>query len=370
MRRLRVVFVAGLTPMPSGGAGGQLTAARTLLDSGLSQLVEFVPISSTMHSIPPPPLWRRAAGASTRLHAFLRALRAADCALIFSSDGLSLLEKSVMTCVARALGKGVVLRVSSGNIPRQVGHSAVVAWALRLALRSAHVICAQGPRWQTYFSSFREAAGKVRQIRNGILLPIQPPSGVAPRPTVVFVGWIQQEKGVFDAFRAFEAVAGSLSEARFVAVGGGRDTERLARVVDASPVGARATLTGWLSHDLALDTLAGSRVFVLPSHAEGLPNALLEAMALRVPVVATPVGSIPDVVADGRSGLLAPVGDIDALAAAIRRIFEDPPLAARLAREGRRVVEEHHDIEKIWPRYYSALQHAAARATRPGRSPT
>jgi glycosyltransferase involved in cell wall biosynthesis len=368
MRKMRVVFVAGLTPMPSGEAGGQLTAARTLLESRLAQQVDIVPVSSTMQSIPPPPLWRRAVRASTRLHAFLRALREANCALIFSSDGLSLLEKSVLAWLARVSGKGVVLRVSSGNVPRQVERSVVVAWALQLALRSAHVICAQGPRWETYFSSFREAAGKVREIRNGIALPSRPLGGVSSDPTVVFVGWIQAEKGVFDAFRAFEAVAQVLPEARFVAVGGGRDAELLARAIGASPAGARAELAGWLSHDATLETVGRSRVFLLPSHAEGLPNSLLEAMALGVPVVATPVGSIPDVVEDGRSGLLVPVGDIGAIAAAVRRVFEDGPLAGRLASEGRRVVEQHHDIEKIWPLYYSALKDAAS-AARPRRSP-
>lgn len=363
-----MVFVAGLTPMPSGGAGGQLTAAKALLESELAEYVDFVPVSSTMDSVPPPPIWRRAASAGGRLRAFMHRLRGADCALIFSSDGLSLIEKSLMAWLARRCGKGVVLRVSSGNIPRQVEQSTIIASALRLALRSAHVVCAQGPYWRGYFSSFREAAGKVREIRNGIVLPALrvDPGGASRGATVVFVGWIQEEKGVFDAFRAFEVVTAHLPDAKFVAVGGGRDFARLAQAVAASPAGARARLTGWLPQDAALEVVAASGVFLLPSHAEGLPNALLEAMALGTPVVATPVGSIPDVVENGRTGLLAPIGDIDALAAAVRRILEDPALGNRLAIEGRRIVEQKHDIEKIWPLYYSALVDAAASAGRPG----
>ena len=353
--------------MPSGGAGGQLTAAKALLDSELAEHVHFVPISSTMASVPPPPLWKRAVGAGRRLLAFVCGLRGADCALIFSSDGLSLIEKSLMAWLARRCGKGVVLRLSSGNIPRQVQQSICIASALRLALRSAHVVCAQGPHWQNYFSSFGEATGKVREIRNGISLPAlaRNPCGDAPEATVVFVGWIQEEKGVFDAFRAFEAVAEHSPRARFVAVGDGRDFARLAQVLAASPFGVKARLMGWLPSAAALDVVAASRVFLLPSHAEGLPNALLEAMALGTPVVATPVGSIPDVVEDGHSGLLVPVGDIDALAAAVRRILEDPALASRLATEGRRIVQQNHDIEKIWPLYYSALVDAATSAGRP-----
>jgi glycosyltransferase involved in cell wall biosynthesis len=356
--------VAGLTPVPSGGTGGQLTAARALLESRLAAHVDFVPVSSTMASVPAPRLWKRICSAGKRLFIFLRSLHGADCVLIFSSDGLSLLEKSLMAWAANVSGKGVVMRMSSGNIPRQVERSWLVAWALRLALRSAHVICAQGPRWRDYFSSFREGKGKIREIRNGIVLP--PPRAAShPRePTIVFVGWIHEEKGVFDAFRAFELVASQLPEARFIAVGGGRDLVRLAQRVAVSSSSARVRLTGWLPREKALETVAACQVFLLPSHAEGLPNALVEAMALGVPVVATPVGSIPDVVEDERSGLLRRVGDIHALSVAVLRILEDPSLAVRLALEGRRVVEENHDIEQIWPRYFCAILDAACAVRR------
>jgi glycosyltransferase involved in cell wall biosynthesis len=87
--------------------------------------------------------------------------------------------------------------------------------------------------------------------------------------------------------------------------------------------------------DDVADLLPGFDVFCLSSRFEGLPLAMLEAMATGVPVVATAVGGIPEVVTDGVDGLLVPAGDPSALATAIGKILDDDALAADLATAGR-----------------------------------
>jgi glycosyltransferase involved in cell wall biosynthesis len=77
---------------------------------------------------------------------------------------------------------------------------------------------------------------------------------------------------------------------------------------------------------------------------DGLPTVLTEAMALKVPVVATPVTGIPELVDDGRTGLIVPERDPAALAAAIRRLIEEPETARRLAKAGRARVERDFDL--------------------------
>jgi glycosyltransferase involved in cell wall biosynthesis len=87
--------------------------------------------------------------------------------------------------------------------------------------------------------------------------------------------------------------------------------------------------------------LAGCDVFCLPSRAEGLPMVVLEAMMQARPVVATPAGGTAELVADGETGLLVPVGDAGALAAALRTLLDDPGRARRLGEAGRaRVLAE------------------------------
>ncbi|HEY2590517.1 MAG TPA: glycosyltransferase, partial [Steroidobacteraceae bacterium] len=80
-------------------------------------------------------------------------------------------------------------------------------------------------------------------------------------------------------------------------------------------------------------------VFVLASHAEGMPMALLDAMAWRLPVITTPVGGIPQIIEPGRNGLLIRPGDIAELAAALQRLLADAGLRARLGSAARATIE-------------------------------
>jgi glycosyltransferase involved in cell wall biosynthesis len=104
--------------------------------------------------------------------------------------------------------------------------------------------------------------------------------------------------------------------------------------------------------------LALSSVFVLPSHNEGLPMAMLEAMAWGVVPVVSPVGGIPEVVTDGVNGLLVGPGDVPQLAAALHRLAADPELLSRLSVAARRSAEGYgavayaDHIVEIWRSVY------------------
>jgi glycosyltransferase involved in cell wall biosynthesis len=95
----------------------------------------------------------------------------------------------------------------------------------------------------------------------------------------------------------------------------------------------------WLDREERDDLLAVSDVLVLPSHHEGVPMAILEGMAYGLPVIATPVGGIPDVIRHGREGLLVEVGNRGALTAALSRMVAEPALRASLGRGARATAE-------------------------------
>src|SRR5206468_5163667 len=91
MRKLRVLFVAGLTPVPGGAAGGQVAQATTLLNSDFARAVDVIPLSSTMAAIPPPSMTVRIRGAWRRMRRFVHLLPSVDVVLVFSANGLSLI---------------------------------------------------------------------------------------------------------------------------------------------------------------------------------------------------------------------------------------------------------------------------------------
>jgi glycosyltransferase involved in cell wall biosynthesis len=112
----------------------------------------------------------------------------------------------------------------------------------------------------------------------------------------------------------------------------------------------RITFTGWLDSPGVHDLLESSDVLILPSHAEGLPMAIVEAFAFQVAVIASSVGAIPEIVVNRKSGLLVPPGDVDALEQAIRDLCADDQLRESLAQAGRITWESHLEIRQYTER--------------------
>jgi glycosyltransferase involved in cell wall biosynthesis len=163
----------------------------------------------------------------------------------------------------------------------------------------------------------------------------------AGRPVIGSIAMFRGSKGHVHLLDAFAEVRRTFAAARLLLVGDGgrrRWVEALAR---ARGLDGAVRFTGF-RRDVP-DLLRLMDCFVLAStRTEGVPQSLLQAMAVAVPVVASAVGGIPEVVEDGVTGLLVPPGDTAALAAAIRSVLGAPVAAAQRANAGRRLVEERY----------------------------
>lgn len=146
----------------------------------------------------------------------------------------------------------------------------------------------------------------------------------------LFLGRIGPRKGAFDLLNAFAALPDELrSRARLVFAGDG-DVEALRE--QARTLGDRVEVHGWINGAQRDALLESSDVFVLPSHAEGVPMAMLEAMAHGLPVVTTAVGGIPDIVVDGGEGLIVKPGNLGELQQALQKLIESESLRLKLGR--------------------------------------
>jgi glycosyltransferase involved in cell wall biosynthesis len=120
--------------------------------------------------------------------------------------------------------------------------------------------------------------------------------------------------------------------------------------------------------------LAAADAFLLTSVSEGLPVTIIEAMAAGLPVVSTGVGGVPEIIDDGDTGLLAPAGDVDALAQAMLRISQDANLRESLAARGRERAASRFSEERMIERYhslYAELTQGQCRSSRvPQSAPT
>jgi glycosyltransferase involved in cell wall biosynthesis len=153
------------------------------------------------------------------------------------------------------------------------------------------------------------------------------------------VARLAPQKSLDTLLAAVPAILERHPDARVVLVGEGEERGRLEELARALGIDGVVVFAG--RTDDVPAALAGFDVFALPSLFEGLCLAVIEAQAAGVPVVATPVGGIPENVANERTGLLVPLRDPPALAAAICRLLDDPALARRLATAARRGVARY-----------------------------
>jgi glycosyltransferase involved in cell wall biosynthesis len=177
-------------------------------------------------------------------------------------------------------------------------------------------------------------------FRDGLAAPI------ADARRLVCVGRLCEQKGQILLIEAARRLAEEGVEFELVLAGDGELRGVIEALIAAYGLGARVRITGWISGLQVRDEIVAARAMVLPSFAEGLPVAIMEAMALRRPVISTYVAGIPELVRDGETGWLVPAGDVEALAGAMRACLETTPEELmRLAETGRKRVADRHDVD-------------------------
>jgi glycosyltransferase involved in cell wall biosynthesis len=219
-------------------------------------------------------------------------------------------------------------------------------------------------------------AGRVRAIANGVDLAEADRALAAARPTarrqfgllppeiaIACVGRLHRQKGLAHLLGAFHALLQVQPTARLLLAGDGPDRAALAGTVEALRLGHFVRFLGTLADPWPL--LAAADIFVLPSLWEGMPNALLEAMAAGLPAVASAVGAVPEMVVDGREALVVPPGDAGALARALTELAARPTRRREMGALARRRVEDAYRIEATvaqTERLYDDLLPARGRA--------
>lgn len=256
--------------------------------------------------------------------------------------------------VARALGCRVIWQVHGGALPLAFVRGVPPAAALlRMTLRWPEVLVVLASVEVDAYRAFVPDR-TVIAIPNGID-PGPPTAPASSRPAgplrLCYVGRLADGKGLFEAL---DALAASLSrglDARLEIAGSGPLEAALRARVAALNLDRRVVFAGPVFGADKLALFARSDAFVLPSYSEGLPYALLEAMAAGLPAIATPVGAIPDVMTDGVHGRLVPVRDAEAIAAAIESLGDRAALA-RMGHASRRRVLEGYSIDRLVERFH------------------
>jgi glycosyltransferase involved in cell wall biosynthesis len=258
----------------------------------------------------------------------------------------------VYLAVSKLLGARVVYQVHGGALPQEFfARSAILTGFLRRTLGIPDLVVVLA---QCELEAYREfvPGQHVVALPNGVDC-----GPFAAVPTVrsqsddplrlVYIGRVAREKGLYETLQGLRLAHELGVDARLVIAGNGAEETRLRRYAQALGVAPRVCFVGSVFGADKVKLLQGADVMILPSYSEGLPYALLEAMAAGIPVVATPVGAIPDVVTDGIHGFLVPPRDGKAIAEALAVLAGDRERLSWMSRACRRRIRAAFSIERL-----------------------
>lgn len=201
---------------------------------------------------------------------------------------------------------------------------------VRFIFRRAIFVIALSNTWKIWIDG-NICSDNTKVLSNGVSSAPMRESSDCEKRTILFLGRLSENKGVGELIAAARDLLSVFPDVIFE-FGGDGELERYSKeVADLASV----KLLGWLNDSARTEALSRASIFCLPSWNEGLPMSILEAMAVGLPVISTPVGGIPEAVEDGVTGLLVSPGDTAALSAALAKLLSDDELAESMGEKGR-----------------------------------
>lgn len=369
LNKPKLLFVGAFPPPHSKVYGGQVTSCRALIDSTFSQNFNLLLLDTTQIANPLPGIMTRAFLAAKRLCLFFLRFHSSkpDAVLLFAAIGASLIEKGTMARYARICGVPVLLFPRGAEIVQTFRESKWHRIWIRWALTGADMILCQGPTWQRFvMDDLGYSQNRAPIVANWTakkdLISIGDKRSYLNQTGLVrflFLGWVEREKGVFELLEACSRLAPSRQFSLTIAGRGTIEEEVLAYIKHSSL--ARVTkLTGWLQGEELCKLLSESDVLILPSWAEGFPNAIIEAMAAGLAVVVTTVGNVPDILKHEQEALMVPPKDSMALERALLRIIDDENFRHDLSRRGHIFAKENFAVEPAARKLSEAIMQAIA----------
>jgi glycosyltransferase involved in cell wall biosynthesis len=279
---------------------------------------------------------------------YLRASNRIDVLHIHMSAYGSAWRKSILTLTGAVLGVPVIVHMHGSNFEQFYSRLPGSGQkALRLVLNRARFVVALGEGWRDLLvTKIGVAPEKVRVIFNGVPGPVGGPTAKRPCDAparIVFLGQLGERKGTPDLLAAF-CLPRLWSKSWTATLAGDGPVEEARAAVVQAGLEKRVTLPGWVDRDTASHLLRQADIFVLPSHFEAMPIAILEALAHGVPVIATPVGAIPEFLIHNQNALLVSPGAPEELADAIIQLIDDRRERIRLGAAGYQTFSQSFDI--------------------------
>ena len=327
-----------LGPSPDS-MGGVATVASTLLGSRLSEECDVRYVATVSDGSKP----HKALVFLKSFARFRSLVGGCDIVHVHMALGNSFPRKLRFIRVARRAGKKVVIHMHEGVFDAQ--YRAMSEARRRLVtstLEDADLLIVLSEEWREYFGHILRNPPRIEVLHNAVEVPAKARRSYAA-PSVLFLGKHGAGKSPDVLLRALAPLCAKYSdvEAHF---GGNGDVGAYERLAADLGISGHCEFHGWVTGEAREGLFDRCTVYCLPSRNEGMPMSVMEAMAHGLATVSTPVGGIPQLIENGVSGYMVPVGDDEALSSRLDLLFSDEALRRRLGEAARSVILERFGV--------------------------
>jgi len=288
-----------------------------------------------------------------------RLLRRCDLLHINLASRGSTLRKIVVAQVAEFVGLPYIIHLHGAEFPKYYRSvDAFTADRIRRLFKGARRVVVLGDAWSDFLIREEIASSEKIVVLHNASPAQDSRSAPGDHVSLLFLGRLGPRKGTPQLIEALSRLS-TESDWRAVLAGDG-NVEQTNVALATAGLSERVRLPGWLGPTDTEELLGSSHILVLPSLAENLPMSVIEAMAFGMAIVATPVGAIPEIIKDGETGLIVPVDDVEALAAALERLIDDKSLRDRLGSAAQAFHQQHLEIERYAQRMADIWREAVA----------
>jgi glycosyltransferase involved in cell wall biosynthesis len=264
----------------------------------------------------------------------------------------SVFRQAIMLFLAWLFRKPIILHAHGSQF--HIFYSELAEWIQKLLswiFCKCQRLIVLSESWKSfYIENLGLKPEQVLVFYNPVKIPAEIPhrsSSVSKKVNLLFLGRIGQRKGAFDLIKAFSLLHTEYQTKSTLILAGDGDIEQAHNLVATLNLENYIKLPGWIGEDERDILLTEADVFILPSYNEGLPLAMLEAMAWELPVIVTPVGGIPEIVTQSENGLIVNPGNVEQLSDAIKSLIENEALRFSLGSKARTSVFAL-DIKHHW----------------------
>lgn len=260
-------------------------------------------------------------------------------------------RKSIFALAGFLMHKPVLLHFHSGGFPDFYHNDCnyLQKQAVRFILNQADQLITLSQSWREILRPI-STNHRISVIENFLVPPREAPDDAArSKQQILFLGLLNRDKGFFDLLEAIGPLCAEFPSLVLVCGGKGNQAEIHERLQNLC-IENHVKLLGWISGQAKNTWLTNASFYVLPSYIEGIPMGVLEAMAWGMPVVASQIGGIPDIIADGREGLLIKPGDIAGLREAMRQLLQDDDTRRKMGLASRNRIKRAFSAEAIMPK--------------------